>query len=57
MGAREQLNEAHLVGSVGVAAVLGFVTGWWLVFFVAAATLVASSLYVGDIRPGKGKRR
>lgn len=50
MGARTKLNECHLVGSVGVAAVLGIVTGSWLVFVVAGASLVASSWYVGDIR-------
>jgi hypothetical protein len=57
MGARRKLNEAHVVGSLGLAGFLGFVTGSWLVFAMAGASLLAASLATGDIRPGKGRRK
>jgi hypothetical protein len=57
LGARTKLNEANVLGSLGAAGVLGFLTGSWAVFFVAGAVLIAAGVYGGDIRPGKGKSR
>ena len=50
MGAREKLNDHHIVGSLGVAAVIGGLTGSWVVFAVVAAALVATGVCTGEIR-------
>ncbi len=53
MGARQKLNSAAILGSLLVAAVIGWITGSWIVFVIAALILVGLSLHSGDIRPGK----
>ena len=50
MRVREKLNMAFIHGSVMLAAVLGWLTGSWLIFVVALIGLVAGSVYVGEIR-------
>ena len=56
MSARHKLNSAYLNGALGVAALIGAVTGSWGVFWLASAVLVASSIHSGDIRLGRGGR-
>ena len=55
MGARDKLNRHHIVGSIGLAAVIGGLTGSWIIFGVVAAALVATGICNGDIR-GKSDR-
>ena len=57
MGARKDLNRHHVIGSLGLAGLIGLASGSWAVFAVVAATLIAGSVYVGEIRPGKRGRR
>ena len=57
MGARQKLNKHHVVGALGVAAIVGGLAGSWLVFGAVAAVLIAGSVYAGEIRPDKGKRQ
>lgn len=52
MGARAKLNEAYLIGSILLAAVVGGLAGSWTVFVVTFIVLLGSNLYSGDIRPG-----
>ena len=56
MGAKHKLNSAYFSGALGVAALIGAVTGSWGVFSLAAGVLVASSIHSGDIRLGRGGR-
>ena len=57
MGAREKLNRFHIIGSLGVAAIIGGLAGSWLVFGVVAAALIAGSIQAGEVRPENGTRR
>ena len=57
MTARQKLNRFHVIGSLGMAAIVGGLTGSWLVFGVVAAALIAGSIHAGEIRPDKGKRQ
>ena len=50
MGAREKLNSTHIIGSLGVAGVLGVLTSSWIVFAVAGTLMVAAGVCSGDIR-------
>lgn len=56
MGAKRKLNSAYFHGALGVAALVGAVTGSWSVFWLASAVLVVTSIYSGDIRLGGGRR-
>jgi len=56
VGAREKLNKHHVVGAIGVAAIVGGVAGSWLVFGVVAAALIAGSVHAGEIRPDKRRK-
>ena len=56
MPARQELNKFHIVGGLGLAAILGGLAGSWAVFFIAAVVLIGSSLYVGEIRRSKAGR-
>jgi len=56
MGARQKFNKHHVIGSFGVAAIVGGLAGSWTVFAVVAAVLIAGSVYSGEIR-GQGGRR
>jgi hypothetical protein len=53
MGARHKLNEAHFLGAVLWAGVIGAVTGSWIVFFIALGILLALSIHGGAIRFGR----
>ena len=57
MGARQKLNEVNVLGSLAVAGAIGVVAGSWLVFVVTGAVLIGASIYSGDIRPSRGRRR
>ena len=57
MGARTKLNQHHVVGALGVAAIVGGLAGSWVVFVAVAAVLIASSIHSGEIRPDKGRKR
>jgi ABC-type antimicrobial peptide transport system permease subunit len=56
MGARTKLNSASVNGAIVVAALIGYATGSWDIFWLALLVLMASSLYSGAIRPGRGRR-
>ena len=57
MGARQELNKHHVIGSLGVAAIVGGLSGSWIVFAAVAAALIAGSVYNNEIRPRKDGRR
>ncbi len=57
MGARNELNKVHIVGSLGAAGILGLLTGSVAVFLIASAALLGASLFTGEIRPHQGRRR
>jgi hypothetical protein len=48
--AKHKLNAAHVNGALMIAAVLGVLTQSWLVFLIAAAVLIATSIQDGSIR-------
>lgn len=50
MGARQKLNNFHILGTIGVAGLVGLVTGSWAVAAITGAVLVSLSLHKGDIR-------
>lgn len=56
MGARTRLNRAYFNGSLVVAGLVGLVAQSWPLFFVALAVLLASNLYLGEIRPRRQLR-
>jgi len=47
---KDKLNAFHLTGSLGVSALLGLLTGSWIVFLVMSCLLIGSSLLPGGIR-------
>jgi hypothetical protein len=55
MGARQKSNVAYVQGSLVLAAIAGLVTDTWVVFVVALVVLLGANLYMGEIRPGKGR--
>jgi hypothetical protein len=57
MGARNELNTFHIMGSLGVAGILGLATGSVAVFVIAGAALIGAALYTGEIRPRSGGPR
>ena len=57
MGARTKLNQIHLLGAVGVATIVGVLVQSWTAFFVAVAVLVGGSIYGGDVRFDRRRRK
>ena len=57
MGARQKLNQAFITDSVLLATAAGMLAQSWLVFAGVLAVLLASNLYLGEIRPGRISRR
>ena len=61
MGARQKLNQTHVIGALGIASFLGLATGSWTVFTVTGAVLIGAAIYDGDIRYAdhsyQGRRR
>jgi len=53
--ARDKLNSSHVIGVVAFAAILGAMTGSWLVFLLTAGILTYLAINSGDIRL-KGRR-
>ena len=56
MGARTKLNQIHLLGAVGIAAIVGVLVQSWVAFFIAVAVLVGGAIYAGDVRLGNRRR-
>jgi hypothetical protein len=54
VGARTKLNKHHIIGAIGVAAILGGLAGSWAVFAAVAAALIAGGVYAGEIRGKSG---
>jgi hypothetical protein len=57
MGARSQLNGAHMTIGLIFAALASTVSGSLLVGVIAFVALVVIGLVAGDIRPGPRGRR
>ena len=57
MGARHELNRFHILGAVGVAALLGSATGSWAVFAIVGGMLIAAGVRNGGIRGRKRRQR
>jgi hypothetical protein len=55
--AREKLNQAFVSGSVLLAGAAGLLAQSWPVFWLALAVLLASNVYLGEIRLRKRPRR
>ena len=47
MGARNELNTFHIMGSLGVAGILGLATGSVAVFVIAGAALIGAAALHG----------
>lgn len=47
---RDKLNSMHLLGSIGIAAIIAMLAKSWVLFVVIAGALVLTSLYSGEIR-------
>ena len=56
MGARHKLNQTHILGAIGMAALVGGLTQSWAVFAIAAIVLIGAAIYVGDVRIQGGPR-
>ncbi len=56
MGARQELNRVHLIGSLGLAGLMGLATDSWAVFAVVAAVLIGAAIWNREIR-GKSRRQ
>ena len=50
MSARKKLNHVHIAGAIGVAGIIGGLTGSWPVFLVTAAALIIGAVYADDVR-------
>jgi hypothetical protein len=50
VSAKWKLNAAHLLRSLLVAGLLGWLTELWAVFAIAVITLLAAAYHAGDIR-------
>jgi hypothetical protein len=50
MSAKHKLNSVHFLGSLGLAGLVGGVSGSWLVFFIALAGLLVAGFMARDIR-------
>lgn len=50
MGAKQKLNNVHVMGSLVVAGIIGGLTGSWAVFAAVAIVLLAAAYESGDIR-------
>jgi len=46
---KDKLNAFHITGSFGVSALLGLLTGSWIVLLVMSCLLIGSSLLPGGI--------
>src|ERR1035437_7417034 len=57
MAARTKLNQFYGLACLGVAALIGVLSGSWPIFLAALAVTVAGCLHAGDIRPRPGPRR
>ena len=57
MGARAQLNGAHLTGCLLLAGVVGAISGSILIALFAFLALAAIDLVAGNIRPSPQRRR
>ena len=56
MGARRKLNRMHVQGTLGLALLLGLVTGSLIIFVVTAAIGIGRGLHRREIRL-RGRRR
>lgn len=56
MGAREKLNQSHLLAGVLLAAFVGWLTQSFLAFVVTLMVLLVMGLQSGDIRPSRRDR-
>ena len=52
MGAKNDLNEIYLMGSVAIATVAGAMAQSWAVFFIALVAAVGINAYTRKIRLG-----
>lgn len=50
MGARQKLNQLHIQGSLGLAAIVGWLAGSWALFTVAGTVLLALNVWSTEIR-------
>jgi hypothetical protein len=57
MGARHKLNQVYVLGAICVAAVIGVLIQSWAAAFIVGAVLIAGSIYAGDVRLNRQRRR
>ena len=48
--AKHKLNSAHLLGSLVIAGLFGWLTGSLTVFVIVLVALVATAIHSGEIR-------
>ena len=47
---RDKLNAMHLMGSIGIAALVAAAAESWMLFVLVAAALIGASIATGQIR-------
>jgi hypothetical protein len=57
MGARNELNKVHVLGSLGAAGILGLLSGSMAVFVLASAVMIGAALCTGEIRLHRDRRQ
>jgi hypothetical protein len=55
MSTFQKLNSAYFSGSLLLAGIAGAIADSWSVFAIALSGLVASNLYLREIRPGRSR--
>jgi len=48
---RDKLNSIHLLGAIGIAAIVAAISGSWLLFPLVCAALIGASVITGEVRP------
>ena len=56
MGARHKLNSAYINGALIIAGLFGLLLENWTVFMIVVIIQIASSVYLGDIRPNSNRK-
>jgi hypothetical protein len=56
LSARRKLNAAAVHGAILISALVGWLFRSWVVFLLALAVLIGTSIHSGEIRRGPRRR-
>ena len=54
---RDKLNSTHLVGSIGIAAIIAVLTSSWALFLLVSIALIVASIGTGEIRFDRSNKK